>query len=215
VDYVQGSFGTDQIIVYGGSAGAAGFFVGANQEDVAGIVMDSQAIDLAAIRDACVDGHDAFGGAFPCFCPEGGPTCMEGIAPRIGFELGVDEPYRVVERGEVDVPIFLIWNAHDASVNAHYQYDNLHSVLRTVNPGGDSVACRVCLPHADPALPDSCIEDDNLEPLGACNLHVPTAYDLDYTGPLVHDVTTWILGRVGDLDAYQIYLPRLVRAVTP
>jgi hypothetical protein len=215
VDYVQAVFGIDQMVVYGGSAGAAGFFVGVSQENVAGIVMDSQAIDLAAIRDGCIDGHDPFGGAFPCFCPEGGPTCMEGLAPRIGFELGVDEPYRVVERGEVDVPIFLVWNAHDASVNAHYQYDNLHQALRTVNPGGDSVACRVCLPHADPAIPDSCIEDDDLEPLGACNLHVPTAYDFDYTGPLVHDVTTWILGRAGDLESYQVYLPRLVRAVTP
>mgnify|MGYP001451504388 CR=1 FL=1 len=211
MDYVQQNFATTKVIVYGGSAGAAGFYVGKDQNDVAGIIMDSQAIDMSAIRDACYGGYDAFGGAFPCFCPEGGVTCMEVLAPRIGFSLGSDEPYHFVERGEVDTPIFLIWNYHDASSNAHYQYDNLHHALRQYDPGGGSVACRVCLPHADPSIPDSCIQDDNYIPLGSCNLHVPSAWDYDFTTQLVQDVYSWALDQVGDLGAYKAYLPCLVR----
>jgi hypothetical protein len=198
VTYVQQNFATDKVIVYGGSAGAAGFYVGKDQENVAGIVMDSQAVDLSAIRDACIAGNDAFGGTTPCFCPEGGPPCMELLAPRIGFDLGSDEPYRFVERGEVDTPIFLIWNVNDASRDAHYQYTNLHNALRQYNPGGSSVACRVCLPHANPEIPDSCIEDDSYTPVGACNLHVPSGQDYDFTLPLVQDVYDWILERVGE-----------------
>jgi hypothetical protein len=211
VDYVQQSFATKKVIVYGGSAGAAGFYVGRDQDRVAGIIMDSQAVDMSAISDACYAGHDAFGGAFPCFCPEGGSSCMEALAPRIGFNLGWDEPYHFVERGEVDTPVFLIWNYHDASSNAHYQYDNLHNALRQYDPGGNSVACRVCLPHADPSIPDTCIANDDLVPLGACNLHVPSAYDYDFTAQLVQDVYQWALARVGDLGAYEVYLPYVAR----
>ncbi|HSJ54462.1 MAG TPA: hypothetical protein VLC52_12040, partial [Anaerolineae bacterium] len=173
VDHVQANLATKKLITYGGSAGAAGFYVGKDQDNVAGIIMDSQAVDMTAISDACYAGTDAFGGSFPCFCPAGGPSCMEVLAPRIGFELGQDEPHHFVERGEVGPPIYLIWNAHDASADAHYQYDNLHQALKQYNPGGQSVACRVCLPHADPEVPDTCIQDDNYEPLGTCNLHVP------------------------------------------
>jgi hypothetical protein len=210
VDYVQQNFATDKVIVYGGSAGAAGFYIGKDQDNVAGIVMDSQAIDLSAIRDACYAGHDAFGGAFPCFCPEGGLTCMEVLAPRIGFSLGSDEPYHFVERGEVDAPIFLIWNDHDASVNAHFQYDNLHNALQQYDPGGDSVACRVCLPHTDPSIPDSCIQDDEYVPLGACNLHVPSADD-EVASRLVQDVYGWILARVGYNGEPRAYLPCVIK----
>jgi hypothetical protein len=204
VDYVQEAFSTDRIVVYGGSAGAAGFYIGKDQDNVVAIIMDSQAIDLSAIRDACYAGHDTFGGAFPCFCPEGGPTCVEALAPRIGFSLGSDEPYHLVEQGEVDVSTFLIWNYHDASSNAHYQYDNLHKALRKHNPGGSSVACRVCLPHSDPGIPDTCIQDEDFVPLGACNLHVPSAYDYGYTTQLVEDVYRWALEQVGDFGAYKV-----------
>jgi hypothetical protein len=197
LDYVEQNFTTGQVIVYGGSAGAAGFYVGQGRPEVAGIIMDSQALDLSAIAESCRAGHDAFGGAFPCFCPAGGPACMEVLAGRIGFQLSVDEPYRMVERGEVTTPLFLVWNYHDASRNAHYQYDNLHQAIKKHNPGGSSVACRVCLPHADPAIPDNCIEDDTYEPVGTCNLHVPTAYDNDDTAQLVDDVYRWALARVG------------------
>jgi hypothetical protein len=124
----------------------------------------------------------------------------------------VDEPYHFVERGEVDTPIFLIWNYHDASSNAHYQYDNLHNALRQYDPGGSSVACRVCLPHADPSIPDSCIQDDAYVPLGACNLHVPSAYDEDFTEQLVEEVYTWALDRVGVSRANHVYLPFVTRA---
>ncbi len=198
VDYVQVNTASKQLIVYGGSAGAAGYFVGNEQDKVAGIIMDSQAVDMTAISDACKEGYDAFGGQFPCFCPEGGPTCMEALAPRIGFELGVDEPYHAVERGEVQTPIFMVWNAHDASSNAHYQYDNLHQALKQYNPGGQSVACRVCLPHADDSVPDSCIPDDDYAPIGTCNLHVPTAYDYDFTASLVQEVYDWALARIAE-----------------
>ena len=213
VDYVRDNFSTNKLIVYGGSAGAAGFYVGKDQANVAGIVMDSQAVDLSAIRDACYAGNDAFGGTTPCFCPEGGPACMELLAPRIGFNLGSDEPYRFVERGEIDTPIFMIWNWNDASSNAHYQYDNLHKALRDYNPGGNSVACRVCLPANNPAVPESCIEDDNFVPLGACNLHVPSGQDFDYTRQLVQDVYDWILERVGEepgpVGDERVYVPLL------
>jgi len=211
VDYVQQHFGTDKIIVYGGSAGAAGFYIGKDQDNVAGIIMDSQAVDLSAIRDACYAGHDVFGGAFPCFCPEGGPTCMEVLAPRIGFSMGMDEPYHFIERAEVSTPLYLVWNYYDASRDAHFQYDNLHNTIKQYNPGQNSIACRVCLPNADPNIGNTCIADDTYVPQANCNLHVPTAYDYDYTQLLVESIYQWALARLGDAPKHRLYLPIILK----
>jgi hypothetical protein len=184
VDYVQQHFNTLKLITYGGSAGAAGsFYIGKDQDNVAGIIMDSQAVDLSAISDACHDGFNVFGGSYPCFCPEGAGTCMEVLAPRIGFTFNQDEPYRYVETG-FNKPIYLVWNERDASIYAHLQYDNLHNAIVTYNPGSNSIANKVC------------ITDPRSEPGPICNLHVPSAYDYGETIPLVDEIYAWILSLV-------------------
>ncbi len=184
VDYVQQNFSTDKIITYGGSAGASGsFYVGKDQDNVAGIIMDSQAVDLAAIRDACYDGYNVFGTGYPCFCPEGDLTCMELLAPRIGFTFGSDEPYRFVEQG-FSKPLYLVWNERDASIYAHLQFDNLHDAIEQYNPGGNSIANMVCITN-----PDS-------PPGPTCNLHVPSSYDFPETASLVEEIYNWALSLV-------------------
>jgi hypothetical protein len=185
VDYVQAHFNSTHLITYGGSAGAAGsFYIGKDQDNVAGIIMDSQAVDLTAISQACKDGINVFGHSYPCFCPDGGQTCMEVLAPRIGFTLqDGDEPYHFVANG-LDIPIYLVWNERDASKDAHLQYDNLHNALVQYNPGGSSVANKVCI-------------TDQLTPPGPiCNLHVPSAYDYLETSQLVEEIYNWILSRL-------------------
>ncbi len=185
VDYVQQHFNTNKIITYGGSAGAANFYVGKDQDNVVAIIMDSQALDLSAIRDACYDGHNVFGASQPCFCPEGGLTCMEVLAPRIGFTLGQDEPYRFVEQG-FNKPIYYVWNERDASIYAHLQFDNLHNAISQHNPGGHSVANKLCI--TNPESP----------PGPTCNLHVPSAYDYPETIPLVEEIYNWALSLLGN-----------------
>jgi hypothetical protein len=183
VDFVEQSFLTNKIITSGGSAGASGSFnTGIAQEKVVGIIMDSFAGDLSGIRDACLDGQYVFGSLHPCFCPAGsGILCMEVLASRIGFSLGADEPYVLVNRGLVETPIFLIWNQSDGSQYAYRHYQNLHDALETVNPGGNSVAKMVCID--DPDVPG-----DN-----TCNLHVPTTYEYENTIPLIDEVYEWAL----------------------
>jgi hypothetical protein len=201
VEYALDHFNTDKIITYGGSAGAAGFYIGVNQEKVVGMIMDSQAIDVSAISDACYDGFNVFGNSDlkPCFCPvkEGnpGPTCMEILVERIGFTMGEDEPYHYVERGDVDKPIYMVWNQFDASRYAYLQYENLQTAIEQYNPGGYSVARMVC------------IDDPNANPGPTCSLHVPSAYDYPDTLTLVQDIYRWGLFLVGDLEAHRVYLP--------
>ncbi len=215
IDFVQQNFNTNKVITYGGSAGAANFFVAKDQDNVAGIIMDSMAADLGAISNACLDGVNVFGlnqANYPCCCPEPEAdgavpyeppwcpdpyrtTCMEILAQRIGFNFGVDEPYNIIQRGGVSQPIYLVWNNNDASRDAGLHYWNLHNTLKSVNPGGNSKACRVCLPNSNPSL-NVCLDDSIGQPQGACNLHVPTAYDYDYTNWLVSDVYNWALNRV-------------------
>jgi hypothetical protein len=209
VDYVQSHFSTNKIITYGGSAGASNFFIGKDQDNVVGIIMDSMAIDLAAIRDACLDGNNVFGASQPCCCPEPDPytppwcpnsyrtTCMDVLASRIGFDLDYDEPYHMVERGEVNIPIYLIWNERDASINAPLHYVNLHNVIQQYNPGGNS---RV---NIDGRW--LCITNPESGSGPICNLHVPTAQDYDYyvdssdnttAHELVEDVYNWAIGLI-------------------
>lgn len=195
VDYVQQHFATGQLITYGGSAGAAGaFYIGKDQDNVAGIIMDSQAVDLSAISDACYDGINVFGNSYPCFCPEGSLSCMEVLEPRIGFTMGVDEPYKII-RTNFDTPIYYVWNERDASIYAHLQFDNLHHALVEYNPGGKSIANKVCI--TDPRTPPGPI----------CNLHVPSAFDFTVTDSLVRTIYTWALSLTGEIDFNQVYLP--------
>ncbi|NIN94830.1 MAG: hypothetical protein GTO49_07585 [Anaerolineae bacterium] len=216
VDYVQHNFNTGRTITYGGSAGAAGsFYIGKDQDNVAGIIMDSMAVDLGAIGDACLDGSNVFGtdhSNYPCCCPEPDPhdapwcpdpyrtTCMEVLASRIGFTFGWDEPYHSVQRGEVDTPVYLVWNNNDASSHAGLHYWNLHNTLQTVNPAGNSVACRVCLPNSNPGTLNVCLDDSLENPQGSCSLHVPSAYDYDYTTWLVEDIYSWALALVSNSE---------------
>jgi hypothetical protein len=203
VDYVQETFQTQDIVTYGGSAGAAGaFYIGRDQDDVAGIIMDSQAVDLQAISDACYDGYNVFGAAYPCFCPEGGPTCMEVLAPRIGFTLGADEPYKSLEQG-FSKPLFLVWNERDASLYAHLQFDNLSNAIEEYDPAGRSVSREVCI--TDPRTP----------PGPTCNLHVPSAYDFPETESLVDEIHDWALAQMGQSEqSSTVYLPVIVRGAS-
>lgn len=197
VDFVQQHFNSGQLITYGGSAGAAGsFYIGKDQDRVAGIIMDSFAGDLKAISDACYDGTNVFGSGYPCFCPENGPTCMEALAPRIGFQLGEDEPYQLVEKG-FDKPLYLVWNERDGTRYAPLHYINLHETIEQFNPAGRSVANMVC------------ITDPNTPPGPICNLHVPSAYDYDETELLIQEIYTWALSQILSFD-YQIFLPAAV-----
>lgn len=195
VDYVQQQFNTKQIIAYGGSAGAAGaFFVGKDQENVAAIIMDSQAADLSAISDACYDGISVFGNSYPCFCPEGGSSCMEILAQRIGFEFSVDEPYRLVESG-FDKPVYFVWNERDASIHANLQFDRLHEAILQHNPGSNSIANMVCI--TDPRTP----------PGPTCNLHVPSGYDIPETETLIEEIYSWAMSNINGGLNYQVNLP--------
>jgi hypothetical protein len=191
VDYVQEHFNTDQIITYGGSAGAAGaFYIGKDQDNVAGIIMDSQAVDLSAISEACEDGYNVFGGAYPCFCPENGPTCMQVLAPKIGFTFSQDEPYRFFEQG-LSVPIYFVWNENDASQYAQLQFDNLHNAIKQMDPGNHSIANKVCIPQP------------------ACTLHVPSAYDDPASESLVNEIYIWALSGLGLVFENSVFLPRV------
>jgi hypothetical protein len=183
VQFVEQEFPTDHIITYGGSSGASGaFFVGINNSKVDGIIMDSQAVDLSGIRDACLDDQMLFGPSNPCYCPDGSDvTCMEVLGERIGFTLGKDEPYVQVRQGIVDTPIFYIWNEEDGSRFAYRQFQNLHDVLDVINPGGNSVAKMVCI--QDPNIPGRSRK---------CNLHVPTAYEYEDTIPLIDEIFQWV-----------------------
>jgi hypothetical protein len=195
VDYVQENFNTQHIITYGGSAGAAGsFYIGKDQVSVKGIILDSQAVDLSAISQACYDGFNVFGNAYPCFCPEGGQTCMEVLSPRIGFTFFVDEPYKIVEQG-FDKPIYYVWNERDASIYAHMQFDNLQTAIEQHNPGDNSIANKVCI--TDPRTPPGPI----------CNLHVPSAYDFPETDLLVNHIYEWGLMLTGFEFNNGVYLP--------
>ncbi len=200
VDYVEQNFNTGKIITYGGSAGAAGSFnIGKDQPTVAGIIMDSQAADLSAISDACYDGKNVFGNAYPCFCPDGGSTCMEVLAPRIGFTLGADEPYRFVPGG-LDKPIYYVWNERDASIHAHLQFENLHAAIEEHNPGGKSIAKMVC------------IDDPNTPPGPICNLHVPSAFDYPDTQSLVEEIYAWALALTNsDTQTITLVLPVVLK----
>jgi hypothetical protein len=197
-DYVQQNYATGKIITYGGSAGAAGsFFIGKDQDGVDGIVMDSMGVDLSAISSACHDGINVFGGSFDCFCPDGGPTCMEALAPRIGFTLGQDEPHLSVEAG-FDTPIYYVWNERDASLYAYLHFQNMHEAIEQHNPGGSSVANMVC------------INDPRTLPGPTCNLHCPSIYDFPDTASLVEEIYRWILDRI-DTSFYRVYLPVAAR----
>lgn len=199
VDYVQQNFDTLQLITYGGSAGASGaFYIGKDQDSVAGIIMDSQAVDLSAISDACYDGYNVFGNSYPCYCPEGGPTCMEVLAPRISFTFYQDEPYRQIE-SDFNTPIYYVWNERDASIYAHLQFDNLHDALMQINPGGESIANKVCI--TDPRTPPGPI----------CNLHVPSAFDFTDTYFLVRDIYGWVLSRLGYPPPIEVFLPLIAK----
>jgi hypothetical protein len=195
IDYVQQNFNTGKIIAYGGSAGASGsFFIGKDNNHVAAIIMDSQAVDLSAISEACKDGINVFGSSYPCFCPDGGQTCMEVFAPRIGFNLFVDEPYKIIERG-FNKPVYFVWNERDASIYAHLQFDNLHNAITELNPGGSSIANKVCI--TDPRTP----------PGPVCNLHVPSGFDFDDTEGLVEEIYSWALLQVGGEEIVRLYIP--------
>jgi len=222
-NYVVQNYNTNKIITYGGSAGASGAFVighglEQNNYSIAGIVMDSMSTDLEAISQSCLNGINVFSNqsgsaTSPCCCPEleadGLPSyqvengwcaapyttpCMNILAEKIGFNMGTDEPYRLVDQGQVNVPIFYIWNTNDAGNNAHYLYSNLHTAIRQQNPGGNSIPCRVCLPNTDPNI-STCIEDDEYQPLGTCNVHVPSGSD--NFPELIDQVYSWITQRVG------------------
>jgi hypothetical protein len=198
VDYVQQNFNTMQLITYGGSAGASGsFYIGKDQENVAAIIMDSQAADLSAISVACYDGLNVFGNAYPCFCPEGGPTCMEVFAPRIGFTFFMDEPYKFIETG-FNRPIYYVWNERDASIYAYLQFEKLHEAIEKFNPAGDSIANRVCV--TDPRTP----------PGPECNLHVPSAYDFPVTEQLVEEIYQWALSQVRDEEYVKLFVPFVI-----
>lgn len=192
VDFVQESYNTRKLLTYGGSAGAAGsFYIGKDQDNVAAIIMDSQAVDLSAISAACEGGINVFGTTYPCFCPDGGLTCMQMLAPRLGFEFYQDEPYKIVASG-FDIPVYHVWNERDASLYAYLQYQNLDAALIEYNPGGSSVANMVCI--TDPRTPPGPI----------CNLHVPSAYDFPDTADLVSEIYAWARSQIGD---WQVYLP--------
>ena len=193
IDYIQKYFATKKLITFGGSSGAANFFVAVNQDNVAGIIMDSQAADISALRDACLSGISIHGSGEPCYCPEGGPQCHQEFADRIGFKTSKDEPYLRVRNGEVNIPIYLVWNERDASRYAYLEYQNLHNAILENNPGGASVANKVCITN-----PES-------SPGPVCNLHVPTGQDYDYlvnpgdsttAKQLVDDVYKWLMDRV-------------------
>lgn len=196
VDYTQQNFTTGKLITYGGSAGAAGaFYVGKDQDNVIGIIMDSQAVDLSAISDACYAGFNVFGNTYPCFCPDGGLTCMEVLKDRIGFTFHEDEPYNIIQTN-FDVPIYFVWNEFDASKYAHLQFENLHAAIQQFNPGGNSVANMVCI--NDPDIP------------GKCNLHVPSGQDIPDSLALVNEIVDWALSLTGQ-TTHHLFLPLMLK----
>lgn len=192
VNYVRANYATTGVVAYGGSAGAAGAFFVGDALGVDGIVMDSQAADLTAMRDACNAGLNVFGNSFPC-AGAWGPNAYDLLAPYIGFEMGVDEPWRNLDGAP---PVYLVWNQYDASRYTHLQYDNMHAALTT--KGEPNVAEMVCI-------------DD----WGACNLHVPTGKDSPETADLVERVYQWITARVAGVVPEPTPQPTPVPEPTP
>lgn len=175
VNFVKDNYVTTGLVTYGGSAGAAGAFYVGKAVDADAIIMDSQAVDLLAMRDACNAGTNVFGNAYPCSVE--GRNAYDILAERIGFAMGIDEPYLNLEGAP---PVYLIWNEFDASRNASLQYVNLHEALLAKGP--PNVAQKVCI--------------DNPDIPGRCNLHVPSGKDLPETDWLVMDVYDWALAQV-------------------
>lgn len=123
---------------------------------------------------------------------------MEVLAPRIGFTLGVDEPYKQIQTN-FDTPIYYVWNERDASIYAHLQFDNLHFALEQYNPGGNSIANMVCI--TDPETP----------PGPTCNLHVPSAHDYPDTLLLVTEIYNWAMSLTDEPQIKLVFLPLIRR----
>ena len=123
---------------------------------------------------------------------------MEVLEPRIGFTFFTDEPYRFVEKG-FDKPIYYVWNERDASIYAPLQFENLHHAIEQDNPGGHSVANKVCI--TDPRTP----------PGPVCNLHVPSAYDFPETAPLVEEIYNWSLTQLGEKGEFKVLLSAILK----
>ncbi len=161
IDFTQNQFPTDKIVTYGTSAGSSGaFYQGIVRSNVVGIVMDSFAVDLESLIQACDQGVQPYYSKWPCTC--NGQTCVSSIAKRIGFAQN-DQPYMKISNKEVHTPMYLVYNTNDYLYNGHVdlQFSNLQTAINKYNPGGKSKVVPVCV--NDPALPAQ-----------TCNMHSPT-----------------------------------------
>jgi hypothetical protein len=205
LDHIESFYNTGNIVTFGGSSGAANFFVAKDHPGVTGIVMESQAGDLAALRDACYSGISVHGASEACFCPDGGPQCHAEYGNRIGFTLDYDEPYLAVQRGEINKPIYLVWNTNDSGANSYLEYENLHNALQAYNPAGQSVAREVCITRPESVPPPDQHDPGNISQHPRCNAHVPMNAEYDYlidhfddmtSAQLINDVYNWMMQRL-------------------
>lgn len=184
INFVQEKFLTDKIITYGTSAGASGaFYHGYQRNNVMGIVMDSNSMDLSSMKTNCERGISTCCGKDVdiCECFDLGKSCVEMMAERVGFELGKDEPHLMIERDEINKPIYFIWNTNDRyykGENAKYYMENLDKNIKLFNPGGKSVAKQVCV---------TCPNCKN-----PCTVHSPTKQNIDETYEVYHWINSLI-----------------------
>lgn len=178
IDFTQEQFPTDKMVTYGVSAGTSGaFYHGYQRDNVIGIVMDSNSMDLTAIIANCGEGiSTCCKDADICKCSDLSRGCVEILAERIGFRIGEDEPHLLIKAGKVKKPIYFIWNKNDGfykKENTKYFMVNLDQAIKEFNPGGKSVAKEVCV---------TCSGCE------ACTVHCPTAY----MGEESNNVGNWI-----------------------
>lgn len=174
IDFTEEEFPTAKVITYGTSAGASGaFYLGYQRKEVAGIVMDSNSMDLSSMKENCQKGISTCCSNYSDVCAgyKRGGDGMKVVAERIGFILGKDEPHIIIQKHEVDKPIYYIWNQNDQyykKENAKYYFLNLHNAIQKYNPQGKSVARKVCI--SNPANKDL-----------PCTVHSPSKFDTQET----------------------------------
>ncbi len=180
LNFVASEFSTDKIVTTGTSMGASGaFYHGYKRDDVVGIMMDSASMDLSAILEAYKGGLQPLNTEWAVQCD--GVLCGIKLVERTGFKFGIDEPHLLIQKDQVQKPIYFIWNRHDFlyNFNAEISMRNLHETINKYNPGGKSVAKEVCVSNP-------------VTPRRKCTIHSPTKYDI----PETEEVYKWVLSLV-------------------
>ncbi len=180
IDFTESEFPSTKVFTGGTSAGASGaFYHGITRDEVIGIIMDSNSMDLTSVITSCEQNISSCCGTTDiCQCLDQRKSCISILAERIGFKLGEDEPRLMVASGKVNKPIYYIWNENDLNfggLNAKSFFMPTHEEITRYNPGGQSIAKQVCVSSSKKAT-------------NPCSVHSPTKLD----APETSEIFDWI-----------------------